>query len=280
MKSKKVLLLLVAVFFLNFCSLHHSHSPRTMPEQITADDTTESTAEEPVEDTSANEVKTVDPIIPSVPKPNTERVVESLNIIEQLVFQTGEASWYGHGFHGKRTANGEVYDMHKLTAAHLMLPFHTLVEVENLDNRKKVIVRINDRGPHLKGRIIDLSKNAASRLGMVETGIAPVHLRIYIPGGVPQYNTLPQAEPPIAQSPQSETGLFYLQLGAFSVRENAQQMINHLDDVMPDIPFSIQSQNNLYKVLSKLLDTRQEATQLLQRLKENGFDAFIIIHNP
>ena len=69
----------------------------------------------------------------------------------QDVFQTGVASWYGDDFHGKATADGEMYDMHKLTAAHQDLPFHTLVEVENLENGRKVLVRINDRGPFLKG---------------------------------------------------------------------------------------------------------------------------------
>jgi rare lipoprotein A len=94
------------------------------------------------------------------------------------LIQTGIASWYGPDFHGKRTANGEVYDMDKLTAAHKYLPFHTLVEVENLDNNKKVMVRINDRGPFVAGRIIDLSRKAAQRIGIEDTGTARVRLRI------------------------------------------------------------------------------------------------------
>jgi rare lipoprotein A len=95
-------------------------------------------------------------------------------------YQRGVASWYGEGdnFDGKRTANGEIYDMDKLTAAHKKLPFHTRVEVENTKNGKKVIVRINDRGPFLKGRIIDLSREAAKRIGMMGQGTAPVKLRI------------------------------------------------------------------------------------------------------
>lgn len=96
----------------------------------------------------------------------------------------GEASWYGPGFQGKTTANGEKYNMYALTAAHRTLPFGTIVEVTNLDNGKKVKLRINDRGPYAKGRkymekrIIDVSKKAAKKLDMLEKGHAPVKLRI------------------------------------------------------------------------------------------------------
>ncbi len=90
----------------------------------------------------------------------------------------GTACWYGKDFHGKRTANGERFDMNKLTAAHRTLPFGTMVEVTNLSNGKKVIVRINDRGPYTKGRIIDLSYAAAKEIGMIRSGTARVRLRI------------------------------------------------------------------------------------------------------
>ena len=97
---------------------------------------------------------------------------------KKKVFQEGIACWYGKDFHGKKTANGELFDMYKLTAAHLTLPFGTFVEVTNLSNGKKVIVRINDRGPYTKGRIIDLSYAAAKEIGIVEKGITRVQLRI------------------------------------------------------------------------------------------------------
>ena len=96
----------------------------------------------------------------------------------------GVASWYGPGFQGKLTANGEKFNMRDLTAAHLTLAFNTKVEVTNLDNGRKVVVRINDRGPYHKGRdymkdrIIDLSKKAATKLGFVDKGTANVKLRI------------------------------------------------------------------------------------------------------
>jgi rare lipoprotein A len=92
--------------------------------------------------------------------------------------QEGVASWYGKKFHGRRTASGERYDMHELTAAHRTLPFGTRVRVTNLDNGRKVVVRINDRGPFIKGRVIDLSYAAARQVGMVNAGVARVRLEV------------------------------------------------------------------------------------------------------
>jgi rare lipoprotein A len=90
----------------------------------------------------------------------------------------GLASWYGRKFHGRPTASGERYDMHELTAAHRTLPFETRVRVTNLENGRSVRVRINDRGPFVDGRIIDLSYGAAKKLGMVEAGVVRVRLEI------------------------------------------------------------------------------------------------------
>jgi rare lipoprotein A len=92
--------------------------------------------------------------------------------------EKGIASWYGKKYHGRRTANGERYDMHAMTAAHKKLPFGTLVLVKNLENGKKARVRINDRGPFKKGRIIDLSYAAARELGMVHDGLAKVRIKV------------------------------------------------------------------------------------------------------
>lgn len=92
--------------------------------------------------------------------------------------QTGEASYYAEQFHGRRTANGERFDMNALTAAHPRLPFGTLVRVINERNGRSVVVRINDRGPFAKGRIIDLSRQAAATIGMLQRGHAPVRLEV------------------------------------------------------------------------------------------------------
>ena len=91
--------------------------------------------------------------------------------------QTGTASYYGARHHGKRTASGEPFDQHGLTAAHRQLPFGTRVLVTNLSNNKSVVVRINDRGPHTRGRLIDLSRQAAEQLGMLRSGTAKVRVQ-------------------------------------------------------------------------------------------------------
>lgn len=92
--------------------------------------------------------------------------------------QVGMASWYGKKFHGRPTSSGEIFDMYKLTAAHKELPLGTRVRVTNLKNRKSVILKVNDRGPFIKGRIIDLSYGAAKIIEMVEDGVARVRIEI------------------------------------------------------------------------------------------------------
>jgi len=92
--------------------------------------------------------------------------------------EKGQASWYGKKFHGKKTASGERFNMYGYTAAHKTLPFGTKVRVTNLDNGKKVVVRINDRGPFVKGRVIDLSYAAAKKIGMLKKGVVPVKVEV------------------------------------------------------------------------------------------------------
>ncbi|OHD36778.1 MAG: hypothetical protein A2087_01405 [Spirochaetes bacterium GWD1_61_31] len=121
------------------------------------------------------------------------------------IYQTGLASWYGDPFHGRLTASGEVFDKRAFTAAHKTLPFGTLVVVRNLDNGQTVTVRINDRGPFVAGRIIDLSQAAGARLGLATSGVACVSLHIL------------QASPLLTNPP-----LKRLQLGSFGVVANAQ----------------------------------------------------------
>ena len=118
--------------------------------------------------------------------------------------ERGIASWYGEPFQGRQTASGEIFDTYELTAAHRTLPFQTLVEMVNLDNGRRVVVRINDRGPFVRGRIVDLSYAAARRIDMVGPGTARVELRVLGPGQPPDRRPL---EPPIvtvASAPPSE----------------------------------------------------------------------------
>ena len=93
----------------------------------------------------------------------------------------GYASWYGEAFHGRKTASGEIYDMNGLTCAHRTLPFGTVLRVLNTGNGKSVTVRVNDRGPYVSGRIVDLSRGAAAELGMLESGTALVEMKVVNP---------------------------------------------------------------------------------------------------
>jgi rare lipoprotein A len=92
--------------------------------------------------------------------------------------QQGRVSWYGPGFHGRRTANGEVFDTHGLTMAHRSLPMGTNVRVTNLENGRSVVLRVNDRGPYVRGRVADLSHAAAERLGFVDDGVVPARIEL------------------------------------------------------------------------------------------------------
>jgi rare lipoprotein A len=94
------------------------------------------------------------------------------------VTAAGPASWYGPKFHGRQTANGEQFDMNQMTAAHRTLPFGTKVRVTNRSNGRSVVVRINDRGPFVRNRVIDLSRGAAQTVGMIDSGVAPVKLEV------------------------------------------------------------------------------------------------------
>ncbi len=127
--------------------------------------------------------------------------------------ENGIASWYGPNFHGKRTSSGEKYDMHKMTAAHKTLPLPTYVQVTNLQNQKKVIVRINDRGPFVKDRLIDLSYSAALLLGVVNNGTAPVEVKV-VTANTSNYDS---------QNSNHTVNLF-IQVGAFSDKNNAKKL--------------------------------------------------------
>jgi rare lipoprotein A len=124
--------------------------------------------------------------------------------------EEGVASWYGKDFHGKTTANGETYDMNAMTAAHKLLPFGTQLRVINLGNDRAITVRVNDRGPFVGNRILDLSWKGAEELGMLATGTAKV--RIESIGAIPN------------QKGKDLVGTFYVQVGSFSVKDNAHNL--------------------------------------------------------
>ena len=128
--------------------------------------------------------------------------------------EEGVASWYGKDFHGKTTANGERYDMYGMTAAHKLLPFNTRLRVTNTNNGKSIIVRVNDRGPFVANRVIDLTRTGAERIGMIAAGTAPVVLET-----VGEVRGL---------SGGDLAGSFYVQVGAFGTRSNAEGLVANL----------------------------------------------------
>jgi rare lipoprotein A len=146
--------------------------------------------------------------------------------------EQGIASWYGPKFHGRRTSSGEPYDMYAMTAAHKSLPLPTYVRVTNLDNGRSIVVRVNDRGPFVSNRIIDLSYTAALKLDIVGSGTGLVEVEAVTPGRPSRPTTRvarSDTEPPIEHT-------LYIQVGAFSSRENAEQlrgqlMLNGFDEV-------------------------------------------------
>ncbi|HEX9253010.1 MAG TPA: septal ring lytic transglycosylase RlpA family protein [Ignavibacteriaceae bacterium] len=122
-----------------------------------------------------NEDKIIEPVVTdNVVSVEEETVTADRSLVEFVDKGSMKASWYGPGFHGRKTANGEVYDQMSFTAAHKSLKFGTLLKITNLKNNKSVVVRINDRGPYVDGRDLDLSKAAALELGMVRKGVAKI----------------------------------------------------------------------------------------------------------
>lgn len=172
--------------------------------------------------------------------------------------ETGLASWYGPGFHGQKTSSLEVYNMHDLTAAHRTLPFGTMVLVTNLENGRTVNVRINDRGPFVKGRIIDLSYAAARMLGMVGSGTARVRIEVTV--------YLPPPE-----------GEYLVQLGSFIQMENAQQLYRTLKKDFPEVFISpFQLNDKIYYRVRIRANTQTEARKLAEKLAARGFPALLL----
>ena len=152
---------------------------------------------------------------PSAPPPEVAPVDEGWT-------EKGIASWYGEPYHGRRTASGEVYDMHRMTAAHKTLPFGTVVKVNRRDTGADVKVRINDRGPFIEGRIIDLSYAAAKVIDLDRDGVAPVKIKI-----VGREEIQPAPHPTTASGESQEC--FWVQVGAFGDPENARQAERELE---------------------------------------------------
>lgn len=172
----------------------------------------------------------------------------------------GLASWYGEPYHGNKTASGETYNMNALTAAHKKLPFDTRVRVTSLDSKKDIVVRINDRGPFVSGRIIDLSREAAKRIGLIRPGVAPVRLETV----------------PAHALPTEHSAKYTVQVGYFTQRANAVKLVGQLRSRFSEVsvePVAARA----YRVQVGSVDTRSEAERLQEQLRGENLHAFIRI---
>ena len=176
--------------------------------------------------------------------------------------EVGLASWYGGKFHGRRTASGEVYDMYQLTAAHKTLPLGTSVIVTHIKNGKSVEVTINDRGPFVRGRIIDLSYAAAQALKMVEEGVVKVRVEVLDTGPI---------------SPPTPEGPFTIQVGSFISQSNAISLMEELQRAYKDVYITELKtpESTYYRVRLGTFKTREEAYRFATRLAQDGYNAYM-----
>jgi rare lipoprotein A len=183
--------------------------------------------------------------------------------------EEGVASWYGHPYHGRKAANGETYDMEKMTAAHRTLPFGAMVRVENRENGRWVEVRVTDRGPFVDDRVIDLSRAAAEAIGMIGPGTARVKLKLIGYG-------------PARAQEEGHEGGYAVQAGAFSRRENAEALKERMERQYH--PVRVVEREGLkapWRVLIGEKRTEEEARSLAERVrKEAGTDALVVRLDP
>jgi rare lipoprotein A len=188
--------------------------------------------------------------------------------------QEGIASWYGDKFHGRKTSNGEVYDMYAMTAAHKTLPMGVFVRVENLANASTEVVRINDRGPFVKGRIIDLSYTAARNLGVVGAGTAPV--RVTALG----YKKTDSHGDTFFSLPQDMLkGPFGVQLGAFTLEENALRLRAKLrrEYAFAEIYPAVVGGQHFFRVRAGKFNSLEAAEQGRVQMQDDGFGSGFVV---
>lgn len=210
--------------------------------------------------------------------------------------QTGVASWYGPGFHGRRTANGEIYNQYDLTAAHQTLPHGTRLRVTNLSNGRIVLVRINDRGPFVDDRIIDLSYTAAQSIGMIGPGTAPVRIEVLstaeaagmaaadqsrrraaAPSPRPP---APSSPPPIASAPRSSS--YAVQVGSFADYDGARAAQQALASRGATVRLGLVEEDggSYYRLRLGPFRQQAEAARAAERINALGFPAVVVGDRP
>lgn len=208
--------------------------------------------------------------------------------------ERGLASWYGKKFHGRRTSSGETYNMYSMTAAHKTLPLPTYVRVINLDNKRSIVVRVNDRGPFHDGRIIDLSYAAAKKLGVLKHGTARVEVRaidarsnsgedVLVAGDSPEHERNDTRVTTAQSAPDTATDRpVYLQVGAFGDPVNAERLRERLTDRVNN-PILVENDDHdglaLYKVRIGPLASHGEAERLSTELASLGVGKVQLIQN-
>lgn len=182
--------------------------------------------------------------------------------------ERGIASWYGKDFHGKKTSNGETYNMHAMTAAHKTLPMNTYVKVTRLDNGRETIVRVNDRGPFVSGRIIDLSYSAAKEVGIDTKGTAKVKI---VALGSKKGDKLVKRD--------YNKGNFNIQVGAFTVKANAERLKNSLGGRYGSAYLTTFSKKGqlFYRVRIGNIKSLNNAGNILQKLAGEGLGAAFVV---
>ena len=176
--------------------------------------------------------------------------------------ETGLASWYGHPYHGRPAADGEIYDMEKMTAAHRTLPFNTWIRVQNLDNHRSADLRIIDRGPFVDGRILDVSHAAARELQFLGPGTARVRFEVIKLPATP------------------EPGIFAVQVGAFQDRKNAERIRRHMEKQYGVARLCLKEGTpSLWRVLVGSESSESAAAQLASRIRKDSGEntpAFVV----
>ncbi|RMF98294.1 MAG: septal ring lytic transglycosylase RlpA family protein [Candidatus Schekmanbacteria bacterium] len=190
----------------------------------------------------------------SIPEKKETKKVSKVTYRER-----GIASWYGKKFHGRLTASGEVYDMYGISAAHKTLPLGTVCKVTNLRNGRSIVLRINDRGPFVKGRIIDLSYGAAKKLGFAKEGLTEVLIEANV-------------------KKKRWIGDYSIQVGSFIYKKNAVRLKNKLAKKYGSafIEKYNDGKNTYYRVKVGHFKTPNSANNVMKKLSKEGFDAFIV----
>ncbi|MDU0355466.1 septal ring lytic transglycosylase RlpA family protein [Paraglaciecola aquimarina] len=230
---------------------HHDSAPKVVPHDVTQEDA----------------IPRFEPYARANMKPYTIRGVNYTPLKTGLGYSdSGKASWYGEKFHGHQTANGEIYDMYQMSAAHKTLPLPSFARITNLDNGKQVVVRVNDRGPFHIRRIVDLSYAAAQKLDVIATGTANVKLDVIHVSETGEI-TIGNQKKLIAASPSPIT---YIQVLALKNKKKLVEIGEKLQRQY-NLPYRVLFANNIHKLQLGPLSTKNNTASLLRDLKKQHY---------